>query len=91
MRTYIKATITPKGERAVRGGHPWVFSDEILSVEAVPADGSLVDVCSQKGKYLGTGFYTFPGRYEGYSQDINPHVRHRGRGQPTVGDCFPLE
>lgn len=57
MRTYIKATITPKGERAVRGGHPWVFSDEILSVEAVPADGSLVDVCSQKGKYLGTGFY----------------------------------
>ena len=56
-RSFIKITITPKGERAVRGGHPWVFSDEIISQESVPADGSLVDVCSQKGKYLGTGFY----------------------------------
>lgn len=56
-RAFIKVTITPKGERAVRGGHPWVFSDEIISEESVPEDGSLVDVCSQKGKYLGTGFY----------------------------------
>ena len=56
-RAFIKITITAKGERAVRGGHPWVYSDEIVSEESVPEDGSLVDVCSLKGKYLGTGFY----------------------------------
>ena len=25
-RNYPKATITEKGERALRGGHPWVLS-----------------------------------------------------------------
>ena len=57
MRPFIRITVTQKGERALRGGHPWVFSDEITAEESLPEDGSLVDVCSQKGKYLGTGFY----------------------------------
>ena len=57
MRSFIQITVTPKGERAIRGGHPWVFSDEITAEESAPQNGSLVDVRSQKGKYLGTGFY----------------------------------
>ena len=57
MRSFIQITVTPKGERAIRGGHPWVFSDEITAEESAPQNGSLVDIRSQKGKYLGTGFY----------------------------------
>lgn len=56
MREYTKIYITPKGERAARGGHPWVYADEIIDIEGSYANGDLVDVVTGKGKYLGTGF-----------------------------------
>ena len=56
-RNFPRAIITPKGEKALRGGHPWVYADEVLRISATPADGGLVDVYSSKDKYLGTGFY----------------------------------
>ena len=69
-RPYPTATVTPKAERALRGGHPWVYDAEIRSL-AAPAgadgqarpiaqedvpNGSYVDVANMKGAYLGTGF-----------------------------------
>ena len=56
-RAYPRATVTPKAEKSLRGGHPWTYADEIISLSAAPEDGSLVDVYSTKDKYLGTGFY----------------------------------
>lgn len=56
MRTYPKFYITKKGERAARGGHPWVYGEEVTRVEGRYANGGLVDVVTEKGKYLGTGF-----------------------------------
>ena len=56
-RLYPRITVTPKGEKSLRGGHPWIYADEVTSLSAAPADGSLVDVYSAKDKYLGTGFY----------------------------------
>ena len=56
MRKYAKFYLTPKGERAARGGHPWVFGEEVTHVEGSYANGDLVDVVTPKGKYLGTGF-----------------------------------
>lgn len=56
-RTYPKAVITEKGEKALRGGHPWVYADEITDIEGQPANGGMCDVLSRKGRYLGTGFY----------------------------------
>jgi 23S rRNA (cytosine1962-C5)-methyltransferase len=56
-RIYPTATITPKGEKMLSGGHVWVYADEILSLYQAPENGALIDVRSQKGKYLGTGFY----------------------------------
>ena len=58
MREYTKVTITRKGEKMARGGHPWVFGDEVLDVAGPVENGDLVDVVSEKkGKYIGTGFY----------------------------------
>lgn len=59
MRDFIKAraSVTEKGEKLLRGGHVWVYADEVTSLEGTPEDGLLVDVLSAKGKYLGTGFY----------------------------------
>ena len=56
-RSLPRATVTPKAEKALRGGHPWTYADEVLSLSSPPADGELVDVYSTKDKYLGTGFY----------------------------------
>ena len=56
-RLYPRATVTPKGEKSLRGGHPWIYADEVTSLSASPADGGLVDVYSEKDRYLGTGFY----------------------------------
>ncbi len=56
-RTYPLLTISPKGERSLRNGHPWVYGDEIRTAEGEPLNGELVDVCAQNGAYLGTGFY----------------------------------
>ena len=56
MRNYPTFYITKKGERAARGGHPWVYGEEVTRVEGRYANGDLVDVVTDKGKYLGTGF-----------------------------------
>lgn len=55
QREYPRVTVTPKAERALAGGHPWVYDTEVT--DAQPAEnGALVDVLSAKGRYLGTGF-----------------------------------
>ena len=60
LRPYPRATITPKGEHALGKGHPWVYAAEVDAIEpaagtAGVVNGSLVDVVSRKGTYLGTG------------------------------------
>lgn len=57
MRTFPKIYITPKGEKALRGGHPWVYSDEVTDVSGTVENGELADVYSAKSRFLGTGFY----------------------------------
>ena len=56
-RPYPQIAITPKGEAALTGGHPWVYEGEVTSVSGAPADGGLVDVVSRRGSWLGAGFY----------------------------------
>lgn len=57
-RNYPAFTITPKAEASLKIGHPWVYDNEITSETEEIENGSLVDVFSQKGAYLGTGFYS---------------------------------
>ena len=57
MRQFPRITITPKGEEFIRGGHVWVYADEVTQISAPIENGALADVYTQKDKYLGTGFY----------------------------------
>ena len=57
QRPYANVTVTPKGETALTGGHPWVYAGEVTALSEDVADGALVDVLNRKGSYLGTGFY----------------------------------
>lgn len=50
-------TVTEKGEKFIKGGHVWVYADEITALSEPPKDGAVVDVYSKKERYLGTGFY----------------------------------
>jgi len=48
--------ISPKAEKSVRDGHPWIYGEEIRSIEGNPQNGELVDVFAGNA-FLGTGFY----------------------------------
>ena len=53
-RGFPIAVITDKNAATVTSGHPWIYEDEIISIDST-GNGSLVDVTNQKGAYLGTG------------------------------------
>ena len=56
LRQYTSVRVTPKAEKALKNGHPWVFSDEITDVNGSYENGDIVDVFSAKDRYLGSGF-----------------------------------
>lgn len=58
QRPYPQITITPKGEAALVGGHPWVYEGEVTGLSGPVSDGQLVDVISRRGSWLGCGFST---------------------------------
>jgi 23S rRNA (cytosine1962-C5)-methyltransferase len=57
-RIYPRAVITKKQMKRVQAGHPWIYADEILTMDEEIPNGSLVDVFSEKGSYAGTGFFS---------------------------------
>ena len=56
-RDFPRCTVTAKGARWVEQGHPWIYEDEVLD-QLYCENGALVDAVSEKGKYLGTGFFS---------------------------------
>jgi len=68
-RNFPKVMITRKAAALLESGHPWVYNTEVKSVSDVNNEsgvseeisfenGSLVDVISDKNRYLGTGIYS---------------------------------
>lgn len=54
-RKYPTVKITKKGEASILNGHPWVFDTEVGETADIE-NGSIVDVLSQKDKFLGSAF-----------------------------------
>lgn len=77
-RPYPQLTITPKGETALTGGHPWVYEGEVLSQSGAIADGDIVDVLSRRGSWLGAGFYNSHSRIRVRLLSRNPNDRFDG-------------
>ena len=80
-RPYPIVTITPKGERAIVDGHPWVYEGEVVSISGTPEDGSLVDVVSKKGSWLGCGFCNSASK-------IRVRLVTRNANDDPAGDAF---
>lgn len=55
-RTYPKITVTKKCERFIKSGHIWVYGDEVITVDGSYENGDIVDVCTERGRYLGSGY-----------------------------------
>ena len=56
-RNYPIYKVNKHAEGLLVGGHPWVYENDILEApETTPENGTLADVVSPKGAYLGTGF-----------------------------------
>ena len=57
-RAYPVYTVNKHAEGLLVGGHPWVYDSDVAREpdESECENGALVDVVSEKGKYLGTGF-----------------------------------
>lgn len=55
----MSATIIIKHgrEKPIRQGHPWVFSGSIQNIVGKPAAGDLVDVKTERGDFLATGYW----------------------------------
>ena len=54
---YPVSTVNEKAARSLRAGHPWVYGAETSGPDRPCQNGDLVDVVSQKGRWLGTGLY----------------------------------
>ncbi|PLX95815.1 MAG: rRNA large subunit methyltransferase I [Desulfuromonas sp.] len=50
-------TLRRGGDRRLRAGHPWIFSNEIETIDGRADNGSAVDVLSASGRFLGTAYY----------------------------------
>ena len=55
-REYPRVMVSPKAERSIKNGHPWVYGEEIHNTEGVPRNGGLVDVFAGNA-YMGKGCY----------------------------------
>ena len=55
-RNYPRVTVSRKCERFIKGGHIWVYHDEIREIDGSYENGDIVDVLTEKGKYLGSGY-----------------------------------
>ena len=76
QREYPIITVTRKAQAALEGGHPWVYDEEVLTSTDNIQNGTLVDVVSDKEKFLGTGFL---------SQKSKIRIRIISR---NANDCF---
>lgn len=75
QRPYPQITITPKGEAALVGGHPWVYEGEVTGLSGPVSDGQLVDVISRRGSWLGCGFLNSRSRIRVRVLSRNPNDR----------------
>ena len=57
-RPFPFVKVTKKQEKSIRGGHPWIFADEIVSASDEIDNGAVTDVFGSKDQYLGSGLYS---------------------------------
>ena len=95
-RPYPILTVNEKAARAIRAGHPWVYGVETTGPDRPCENGDLVDVVSQKSRWLGTGLLNDHSkiRVRLLSRNTNDRFDEGSNtpwttGRPSWGTTFP--
>jgi len=66
--------LKPKEDFRLRGGHPWVYDNEIASIEGEPDPGAEVEVLDARRRSLGSAFYNPASKIRAriYSRVVKP-------------------
>jgi 23S rRNA (cytosine1962-C5)-methyltransferase len=59
---FVKVILKPRKSRPFYARHPWVLDSAIERVEGPVADGDIVDLLSEKGKFIARGFFNSQSR-----------------------------
>jgi 23S rRNA (cytosine1962-C5)-methyltransferase len=54
---YSKVVLKPRKSRPFYARHPWVLDSAVERVEGQPADGDIVELLNEKGKFIARGFF----------------------------------
>jgi 23S rRNA (cytosine1962-C5)-methyltransferase len=54
---FPKIKISARGAKRIKDGHVWVYRSDVAAADDVAA-GAVVQVCDERGKFLGTAFYS---------------------------------
>src|SRR5580692_862164 len=54
---FPKVKISARGAKRIKDGHVWVYRSDVVAAEGV-APGAVVQVCDERGKVLGSAFYS---------------------------------
>jgi 23S rRNA (cytosine1962-C5)-methyltransferase len=52
----IKITLKKKISQRVANGHPWIFANEVNTIEGDVQPGDIADVFSHDKKFIGKGY-----------------------------------
>ena len=55
-RNYPKITISPEGESWLNKGQMWMYRNNLVNLDDSIENGTLVDITTVDGRYMGTGF-----------------------------------
>jgi len=72
---HLKLTLTAAAESAVRGGHPWVFSDSVRTQSRQGQAGELTVIYDRRDKFLAVGLFD-------PDSPLRVRVLHAGRPVP---------
>ncbi len=54
---FPKIKISSRGAKRIKDGHVWVYRSDVAAADGV-SPGAVVRVCDERGKFLGTAFYS---------------------------------
>src|SRR5262245_48228473 len=57
-----QAILKPRKARPFYGRHPWVLDSAVAHIEGAPADGDVIDLVSEKGKFIARGLFNSKSR-----------------------------
>ncbi|MEZ4514662.1 MAG: class I SAM-dependent rRNA methyltransferase [Chloroflexota bacterium] len=80
-RKRLALRITPAAERAVRGGHPWLFAEGITKQSHNGRSGDLAVIFDRKNRFLAVGLYD-------PASPIRVRVLQYGEGVAIDGEWF---